>query len=63
MEMESFAGGVVSKLLVEPEDIVIAGDAIAIIVEKENVPDESSRSNAINLKMIRENRFSFSDDP
>jgi pyruvate dehydrogenase E1 component alpha subunit len=40
MEMESVAGGAVSKLLVKPEDIVIAGDVIAIIVDKVNTPAE-----------------------
>ena len=40
MEIESVAGGVVLKLLAIPGDIVIAGDVIAIIAEKEKAPEE-----------------------
>ena len=34
MELESIAGGVISGLLAKPDDIVTAGDVIAIIDEK-----------------------------
>jgi pyruvate dehydrogenase E1 component alpha subunit len=48
MEMESVAGGVVSKLLAKPDDTVIAGDVIAVIKAKDKeeqvLKDDASKT-------------------